>query len=71
MIDKQGFLRIYRKNEYKLQLCPFSTIDSACGDWCPLFEEYKKCKLGLKDCWIINICNGKTLIFDEFIDERK
>ena len=71
IIDKQGFLRIYRRNKYKLQICPFSTKDDPCGDWCPLFGEIEKCKVGLKEYWKLEICCKKTLIFDEFIDGRE
>lgn len=39
-LDDHGFLLIKRKNEYKEQLCPFSTnSEIICGDWCPLFDE--------------------------------
>jgi len=71
-IDEQGFLYIYRKNDYKIQCCPFDVkIGSICGDWCPLFSEPEKIRNGLKEYWKIDICNGKSLIFEEFKDERK
>ena len=71
-IDEHGFLHIYRKNDYKIQCCPFDMkIGSICGDWCPLFSEPEKIRNGLKEYWKIDICNGKSLIFEEFKDERK
>jgi len=42
-----------------------------CGDWCPLFGEPEKCKVGLKEYWKLEVCCKKTLIFDELIDERR
>ena len=68
MLDSHGFLRIYRKNEYKLQKCPFYGI--FCGDWCPLFEEPQFYEEGRKKFWSLAICK-KVLVFKEFIDERR
>jgi len=70
-IDSNGLLYIYRENFYKIQYCPYGYNQSVfCGDWCPLFGEPEKCKIGLKEYWKIEICCKKTLIFDELIDER-
>lgn len=78
-IDKDGTLYIERKGKYKCQCCPIPEIKgmegvvSGCGDWCPLFgepvatttEHYPD-----DDYITLTICNNRTLIFDEFTDER-
>jgi len=78
-IDEFGRLFIYRKDKYKMQCCPYinsskfftPNMSIRCGDWCPLFSEPKRIRNGLKEYWKIDICNGKSLIFEEFKDERK
>jgi len=74
-LNEFGELFIYRGHRYKPQYCPFinSVNDMVvfCGDWCPLFSEPKRIRNGLKEYWKIDICNGKSLIFEEFKDERK
>jgi len=85
-IYKDGNLLIWRGNKYAEMFCPLipqyitfqkdTKIKSkiavlTCGDWCPLFgepelviNEEKHTKL-----WQLNLCH-RTLIFDEFTDER-
>jgi len=74
-IDKRGYLWILRDIYYKEEMCPIRTpankITFTCGDWCALFgepelviNEEKHTKL-----WQLNLCH-RTLIFDEFTDER-
>jgi len=73
VIDENGFLRIYRKNEYKLQECPFcgTNYGAYCGDWCPLFEEPQVYEEGKgRRVWNLALCK-KVLVFDNFIDKRK
>jgi len=41
-ISKEGHLYLEKKGIMKKQYCPYSSsseIMTACGDWCPLFEE--------------------------------
>lgn len=70
IINKDGCLFIYRKGSYRNQHCPFTSDISCCGDWCPLFGEPEKIKVGVKEKWKLVLCK-KVLIFDEFIDKRK
>jgi len=47
-ITTQGFIKVKRRNEFKLMICPFSSEESYCGDWCPLFEIYEEERLDEK-----------------------
>lgn len=38
-LDDDGYLLIYRTTGWKYQICPFSTNENICGDWCPLFRD--------------------------------
>ena len=76
-IDSEGFLKIYRGDPnpslYQNQVCPFSFTNNGnaknCGQWCPHFgEPYSHDVIDRKPTGPakIDICHGKTLIFDEF-----
>lgn len=72
-IDREGYLQIERKVNYKPQHCPIAIcgnlnrINSTCGDWCPLFGEPLS---NMASLTAIEICTHRILIFDEFEDER-
>jgi len=77
-IDSNGWLRIERSGKEKLQECPFTqktfqvnnlTIREPCGDLCPLFGEPRKAQIGTSI--MVELCNERTLFFDEFTDERE
>jgi len=81
IINTKGGLLIRRAGQMRLQNCPFteSNPDNSpicCGDWCPHFGEVytgmAKNNKGFNiDGRVLEICNGKTLVFDEFTDNRK
>ena len=66
-INEFGNLSIERAGQLKLQLCP-DGYGAACGDWCPLFHEPEHYQT--KNQWTLDLCKT-TLLFDEFVDERK
>jgi hypothetical protein len=81
-IDNNGWLRIERCGKERLQECPYTqktfqvnnlTIREPCGDWCPLFGEptqyYSDGVVVANGKTLLTLCH-KTLIFDEFTDER-
>lgn len=81
-IDSDGMLRIYRgdanPDHYQHQYCPFNNtttgehdnlIPTQCGCWCPLFGEPEKTNNELLTN--IELCHGKTLVFDDFIDDMR
>jgi hypothetical protein len=70
-IDKDGNLHIERGGELLAQSCKFVSIDEYaidyyCTHFCPLFGEP----------WVNNgktmleLCQGRILKFDSFVDER-
>ena len=72
-----GHLMILRGREMSPQNCPYAP--ATCGDWCPLFgEPYPHtCARSALDLsteltgkTALSLCH-KTLIFDEFTDERE
>ena len=79
-ICKDGFLELWRRSEFKRQMCPVTNALAAdCGDWCPLFGEPTD---GLDYCsdtqkyvktgeTLLSICQGQILAFEEFKDERE
>jgi len=79
-IDAQGCLWIERGGVWVQQMCHYSTDDVgarfACAHDCPLFGEPKEPSLCVyvKDQWkegiAIDICQGRTLFFEQFTDER-
>lgn len=77
-ISPTGELLIYREKDYKIQFCPFKQkkagVDRdflSCGDWCPHFSEPIRRTEGYDNFWELEICMGKKLVFEDFIDERK
>ena len=78
-----GHLMILRGREMSPQNCPYAqAIGTTCGDWCPLFGEpyphterrnhFNALDLSteLTGKTALSLCH-KTLIFDEFTDERE
>ena len=77
-----GHLMILRGREMSPQNCPYAQRHTPCGDWCPLFgEPYPHTERanptnGLDRRMVetghaaLSLCH-KTLIFDEFTDERE
>jgi len=76
-IDKHGFLWIKRKGKFVIQVCPFTQNETKCGHWCPQFGEPTLYEAGLESTndiireWFLSICQGKTLVFNKFEDERE
>jgi hypothetical protein len=82
LIDKVGFLSIVRGRDTKPQKCRFTTtlipnengqpvfVNMTCGDWCPLFREPVRNKVGDIIQYKLGICDGVTLIFDSLDDNR-
>lgn len=87
MINEAGVLHIERKRDNNClsgslipARCPFDRTE--CGDWCPLFgEPYPHTErrypcdaldlsIRLTGKTVLSLCH-KTLIFDEFTDERE
>lgn len=78
-ITKKGEFKIFRHDRYKVQNCLYTEQVTGCGDWCPQFGEPKESDTesrgsGEED-WRrhtdLNICQGKTLEFNDFEDERE
>ena len=83
-IVKTGFLDIYRGGVPKDQFCIHRKAEEDvpwCGDWCPQFSEPEKetvyvLNFGTEGNFketgktLLTICQGRTLTFDEFEDER-
>jgi hypothetical protein len=81
-IQGNGNLEIYRKRVAKDMLCPYSGCNQIfCSDDCPQFGEPEAQVKGIssyggpptfEETGIIKlqICQGRTLYFDELIDER-
>ena len=72
-IDKDGYLWLERAGKLKPQFCEHEGPQE-CGDWCPCFQEPVVTTLTpifrkLGQTTLI-ICEGNTLVFDEFTDER-
>ena len=75
-----GHLMILRGREMSPQNCPYAQRHTPCGDWCPLFSEpyphTERANPGLDRRMVetgqtaLSLCH-KTLIFDEFTDERE
>lgn len=83
-IDEHGQLHIFRGNKLKVQPCKNEGPPGfACGDWCPLFSEPIRADgnhlvtssdndtFTEKGSVMVRICQQKTLIFENFIDERE
>jgi hypothetical protein len=75
-LNENGLLLVERKGEYVTQLCPYTSFrhdggSSAmgCGHWCPLFGEPRKAQIGTSI--MVELCNERTLFFDDFTDERE
>lgn len=70
-INDLGDLEIFRNSKFKMQKCNFAEMDGLgsqfCGDNCPLFGEPESVDVV---CVSIEICQGRTLLFGEFTDER-
>ena len=70
-IDKNGLLHIDRKvtDMFPVMTCPFTSNESPCGSWCPLFGE-PEVLCGGVDVGI-SICR-KELILERkyFYDDR-
>ena len=69
-INQKGELLIKRGKIFIDQFCHFVSVpDWTCSDKCPHFGEpdvvYDNNKVTR-----IQLCHGKTLYFDEFVDER-
>jgi len=65
-INKNGELYIERCGKMGIQYCPFQVGAEACGVWCPLFGE----PFVDPNYVELQICQGRTLVFDEFTDQR-
>jgi len=76
-INSDGNLQVQRikTGEYVKQYCPFcwnANRQAACGEWCPLFGEvmsYKYDNAEQGNYFLLELCSGKDLIFDEFSRE--
>jgi len=73
-ITKDGCLEIQRNNKarFQEQYCPFDHKAAYCGEWCPLFGEvmnYKYDNAEQGNYFLLELCGGKDLIFDEFSRE--
>lgn len=67
-VNSIGRLIIVRGNKTEQeQWCPFAD-DLSCGDWCPLFGEPKI--PNNSRFTVLDICQGRTLTFEKFEDER-
>ena len=64
--NKSGILFIERKGTMIEQYCPRSASSIQCRHWCPLLQETVMLNKAN-----VTLCNGVTLIFNEFIDERE
>ena len=72
-IDIDGSLNIKRYKNMDMTYCPYCVTPDgdqllSCGDWCPQFGEPKDNGMGGTN---LQICQGRTLVFDKFTDERK
>lgn len=36
-ITKRGYLKMFRRGDWRVMECPFAPDNATCGDWCPLF----------------------------------
>lgn len=77
-IDIRGNLFISRGKKEKEQSCPFDPVEAFCWDRCPHFSEPEIItdpKTGHNDgvsyVTRLELCHGKILYFDDFVDERK
>ena len=70
-IDSTGHLFIERAGINMEQLC-FEQRKYTCGDWCPQFGEPEREDelFGEGRQHFLNICQQKTLWFEEFTDNR-
>lgn len=73
-INQYGNLEIKRNGKLIVQWCFFNHRDGGhhCGDWCPQFGEpdsYRGSEEAPNPA-LLNICQGRLLNFDKFIDER-
>lgn len=70
-IDKDGFLLIKRKDNYKPVSCPFtlSSKDAhyTCGDWCALFGKVVSIQV---DNETIQFAKDGSIEFEDYYTER-
>jgi hypothetical protein len=77
-INTSGQLSIERSGKMLKQECPYYT-DRYCGHWCPLFGEpdrFPACNDKITGSLYperitLDICENRTLVFIEFVDERR
>ena len=70
-IDANCYLWIAKDGKKSIsQYCPYQSgeVSGRCGTYCPLFSELYGDAHGRV---VIDICQGVSLTFDEFSDERK
>lgn len=86
ILDKDGLLKIEREGVMIEMCCPFGNTPNVqgehgvfwthqatkrCGDWCPLFSEpLNTSGSDIPEKVTLQLCNGKTLTFDTFADDR-
>lgn len=73
-IDRSGALSIERGGKMRQQSCVYGEGRGIhCGDWCPQFGEPVALEFGYIDTVVqahLTICQGRTLAFQQFADER-
>ena len=79
-IDKEGYLYIERGGMMKRQGCFFHTatataiMNYVCGDGCSQFGEPVQPPPHMQPAaspkMLLDICQGRTLVFEKFEDER-
>ena len=81
-ISKGGALLLDRGQGFRYTWCPFASMDqqgnfAECNETCPHFGEPKTVQSinvstnnYVGDGFSLQICQGRVLYFDEFIDER-
>jgi hypothetical protein len=71
-IDAEGSLSIIRKETYVGQSCMLANVSGEtipdCSHYCPQFGEPSGADVQGKSQ--LQICRGRILYFDEFVDER-
>ena len=75
-LEEGGYFLIKRRGEWRDMMCAFAMPDSddnypECGDHCPLFGEPIRALCSESHSFTLDICQGRTLRFDEFADERE
>ena len=70
-IDEDGFLFIKRR-QFRMKRMYCRRNSGCCGDTCPLFgDPISGGSLYPKGTMLLKICERNTLVFDQFVDERK